>query len=1081
MKLTKSLRIESLESRLTPANFFVSGAALTVKDAVGNDAQNLANETAAQTATGATKAILLNAGDALVFDSNDNHVRDPQERVLVSVTAGKAMVFLSDGFGPTPGAFDENEISGLAVSNNFVGKINTDVNGAITTTLNAAGQFTQTALQNASIAGLTVAGRVSGDLVAGKNISNVRIGSGLFTPASQQSVARILVGASGDLDIVRYGSPGNSFTLSFTQPAGANGGNVTNVRLEHGASDVEAGDGGDITSGIGKGGAGGSVVGLTVVDAPAGFSLSTGKGGSTVHGNGGVAGNLSQSSITFQSNSSKLGAFFLGFGGDSSAGSGGNGGSVVNTSINMLGDGFALVVNAGVGGQASGKNTIAGRGGLILGSTIRLTGSLGRVVAGNLNGGSMSVAGGTGGAGVGTLGGPGGAIVNSRIEAIDTEASIPILFVSGGSGGDSTTGRGGAGGAVSGSTMLFNETLGIDVNGSRVGQASISSGAGGAGVTRGGDGGAFNGNDIRFLGLVGLKLFNTLAITAGDGGTISGNGVGGHGGSFGTVRVNGVPRKNSVVLNNVANGAAANEVSIRAGNGGSEITATSPGSGGAGGNLSALIFEQLHDGHAIDIIAGDGGKAGTIGNGGASGSISSVSLAIHGVLDDDLQFFAGNGGDAGSTKGMGGIGGNIANVSFKVNAVSEALIAAGTAGSSRDANGTAGGSVNNVTIENDGPVSELEISAGFGSGLLGGNGIGGNGGSLSNVIVNSFGDADDIGISGGGSTPHHGSGNGGKGGALSNVKINNFGHSDFISVLGAAGSDAGDAGGKGNGGSGGSLSNVTINDFSSDGAANVTVKSFFGGAGRAGGNGGGGGSISNVALFGPRTNFRVNASAGGNGTALGGNGGAVSNVHGAVGSLRIEAGDGGSTGPNGKGGNGGPVTGVNITAVSKFVRWILAGNGGNGGALGGNGGSISNVQVAGDIGDFSSAFGVPANPAFDNGMGGLIAGQAGAGGAATNGSISQVTATRIAAIFAGRPAANNITAANAVQSLTLINAQVIGADVNHNEVFDFTNAGAAGFNLGDGDTAIDGFVLVKHATDLAGLPAGPLKGFALLP
>jgi hypothetical protein len=166
---------------------------------------------------------------------------------------------------------------------------------------------------------------------------------------------------------------------------------------------------------------------------------------------------------------------------------------------------------------------------------------------------------------------------------------------------------------------------------------------------------------------------------------------------------------------------------------------------------------------------------------------------------------------------------------------------------------------------------------------------------------------------------------------------------------------------------------------------------------------------------------------------------------------------------------------VNITAVGKFVRWILAGNGG---ALGGNGGSISNVHVAGDIGDFSSSFN-QVKPGFDTGMGGLIAGQAGTGGTAINGSISFVTATRIAAILAGRPAANNITSANAVRSLTLINAQIIGADVNHNEIFDFTDAGPSGFNLGDGDTAIDGFVLVKHASNLAALPVAPLKGISL--
>src|SRR5262245_25936768 len=119
------LVVEELESRLAPAVFFLSGTALTIEDSAGNNAQNSSNENAAQTATGSTAAILMSTGDSLVFDSNNNNVGDPQERVLIKVTAGRAMVFVSNGFGPTAGAFDENEISGLAVSNGFSATINT--------------------------------------------------------------------------------------------------------------------------------------------------------------------------------------------------------------------------------------------------------------------------------------------------------------------------------------------------------------------------------------------------------------------------------------------------------------------------------------------------------------------------------------------------------------------------------------------------------------------------------------------------------------------------------------------------------------------------------------------------------------------------------------------------------------------------------------------------------------------------------------------------------------------------------------------------------------------------------------------
>src|SRR4051812_17677838 len=117
MRRSRSLSLKQLEARLAPAVYFLSGTVLTVVGSGGQDAENLSSEIAAQAAAGSTKAILLLGGDSLVFDDNNNHVRDPQERVLMSVAAGSAMVFLSDGLGPTNGAFDENEISGLAVSN----------------------------------------------------------------------------------------------------------------------------------------------------------------------------------------------------------------------------------------------------------------------------------------------------------------------------------------------------------------------------------------------------------------------------------------------------------------------------------------------------------------------------------------------------------------------------------------------------------------------------------------------------------------------------------------------------------------------------------------------------------------------------------------------------------------------------------------------------------------------------------------------------------------------------------------------------------------------------------------------------
>jgi hypothetical protein len=160
------------------------------------------------------------------------------------------------------------------------------------------------------------------------------------------------------------------------------------------------------------------------------------------------------------------------------------------------------------------------------------------------------------------------------------------------------------------------------------------------------------------------------------------------------------------------------------------------------------------------------------------------------------------------------------------------------------------------------------------------------------------------------------------------------------------------------------------------------------------------------------------------------------------------------------------------------VRTVEAGNGGDG-RLAGQGGSVHGIYVAGDIGDFSTDFDVTQQTA---GMGGIVAGMAGTGaGLATNGSIVDVTAVGIAAMLAGTPAANAVGYGNGVYKIAGISAEVIGADVNQNGVFDFIPGGASDTYTPDnahdplaGDTALDGFVLVR-AEGLSPLPVVPLK------
>jgi hypothetical protein len=317
----------------------------------------------------------------------------------------------------------------------------------------------------------------------------------------------------------------------------------------------------------------------------------------------------------------------------------------------------------------------------------------------------------------------------------------------------------------------------------------------------------------------------------------------------------------------------------------------------------------------------------------------------------------------------------------------------------------------------------------------------------------------------GGGTP---SGDGGAGGALSAIQLTSTAGITLPIFLGSGGGGSSAAGGSG--GDSGSMTNVSV---AVPGLG--TVGFFPGPAGSGPDAGGDAGAISNINFNAPGCLVTVGSGVtAGSSMTLGGKGGNISGVTGTARELTIEASGGGNiTAPiGGTGGQGGSVSNVNVTVID-FARYIAAGNGGGSifGATGGAGGSISNVVVKGTIGDFSASFGFPS-------QGGLIAGQGGAGLAVgQNGSITNVTADRIATVIAGRPAANAITAANAVFSIAGLVTNVLGADLDRDSIFDFTEGAPSnpGYQItpGENDTALDGLVLVR-ATGLTSLPTTPL-------
>src|SRR5215207_5180077 len=93
-------RPEPLEARIVPATFLVSSVDLKVWDltvpATPIDAMDGANELLANTNAGSDSAFLMQNGDRLLWDANHNGKADLTDPLMVQITSGKAMVFMTD-------------------------------------------------------------------------------------------------------------------------------------------------------------------------------------------------------------------------------------------------------------------------------------------------------------------------------------------------------------------------------------------------------------------------------------------------------------------------------------------------------------------------------------------------------------------------------------------------------------------------------------------------------------------------------------------------------------------------------------------------------------------------------------------------------------------------------------------------------------------------------------------------------------------------------------------------------------------------------------------------------------------------
>ena len=377
----------------------------------------------------------------------------------------------------------------------------------------------------------------------------------------------------------------------------------------------------------------------------------------------------------------------------------------------------------------------------------------------------------------------------------------------------------------------------------------------------------------------------------------------------------------------------------------------------SGGNISTLHVAQ-----GVDNVL-----AGTAANGAHYDFFQIPDTANPGQI---LKRFT-----VDATEPAGQVGASISNVSVgfvgrsittigdngPVTSLVPGVIQAGDGGA-----GAKGGSLTNISVQNDDQVFSLQAGAG---GAAGGSGKGGAGGGISKVIVSGVAN----------STPDP---------LLPNP------HANELITIHAGNGGAGSQSGAG--GAGGSLNSIFVGyDSATTASFSISADDVLlqGGDGGAGKTGGAGGSITlaKVRVVTPLFDGHEITIQGGHGGATtsasggaSGKGGSLTNLDvrnqvdttGAV--ITLQAGDAGDGGVAAKGGAGGSVSSVSALGFNIDVYGGAGANGKSGGA----GGSVTGVNVLQGLGvDILNQ-----NAIFDGGIGG--AGAAGNGG--NGGAVSKI-------------------------------------------------------------------------------------------
>ncbi len=573
-----------------------------------------------------------------------------------------------------------------------------------------------------------------------------------FTPDLVTTAEYPLPFASKIIEVFA-GNGGTGLNLGKLIGKGGQGGSIIGINADANEIKLHAGAGG--ASGSGAAGAGGSVInpisfglasGATIVPklvADVVLEVEAGDGGTPTGpaaktATGGAGGSLSGLAITLEAGDITL---TTGTGGDGSGGAGGAGGNF--SSVTTLSHDGSLTLSTGAGGKALSSNVAGGAGGSILNFSHELD-------------------------------------LDPDIELLENKYFVAITT---GAGGTSVAGVGGAGGSLGGVTLkldgsdrTYNDPSTtpplVDAQKDSTVRISVVTGAGGQGAS-GGAGG--NIRDFAHtsvfdqLGRHGNIFVNfvVMQLTAGAGG-IGTAGNGGAGGGILLARpISGVtffdphandPNDPVSMVPFIATAGAGGAGSLKGGGGGAisgvrlqnsafvdgaSITTThlqsavltagkggdgGSSDGGAGGAVSgAVIGTQVG---YLDVLAGSGGNGGLLGKGGPGGAVSASTFGVVNTLSSlGLSVAAGKGGNGILGGGAGGgLVGLQVSTPQSTNGISAVLFAGdGGAANSNKAIGGKGGDVSALSQLKDVNSSINLIQAGNGGdNLLGTAGPGGN-------------------------------------------------------------------------------------------------------------------------------------------------------------------------------------------------------------------------------------------------------------------------------------------------------------------------------------------------------------------